>query len=194
MARMARMARTREAARTPRTQWAARTPQAARTLGQAARTPRTARTRAGGTDAAGGARGTDAADGRGAEGAADDSGGGGDGPAATIRAYYRALDARRFDAAWRFLAPGVRSSFGGIDTWRAGFATTRSSRPGGLHVAGAGDRATVEHALTATDATTCGTGVRRFALTWTLLREPQGAWRATAVTGRLLSGGLPVCP
>ena len=154
----------------------------------------------GGKDAAGGkdaTGGKDAAGGTDAAGGKDDPDGGGDaaaGPAATVRAYYRALDARRFDAAWRTLSPGVRASFGGMDAWRAGFATTRTSRPDGLQVAAAGDRATVQHALTATDATACGIAVRRFALTWTLVREPRGAWRATAVTGRLLSGGLPVCP
>ena len=52
----------------------------------------------------------------------------------------------------------------------------------------------MQHVLAATDATACGTGVRRFALTWTLERQPGGTWLATAAIGRLLSGGLPVCP
>ena len=114
-------------------------------------------------------------------------------PRAAVLAYYRALDARRFGVAWRLLSPGVRATFGGLATWRAGFATTRSSRPDGVTVVADGDRATVRHLLTAVDATPCGAAVRRFALTWTLTRAPGRPWLATAVSGRLLSGGLPDC-
>ena len=112
---------------------------------------------------------------------------------AAVRAYYRALDARRFDVAWGFLAAPVRASFGGFERWRAGFATTRSSRPGAMDVAEKGGRATVAHVLAAVDATACGSGARRFALTWTLERDSRGAWRAVAVTGRPLGGTLPAC-
>jgi hypothetical protein len=115
-------------------------------------------------------------------------------PGEAVRAYYRALDARRFGVAWRFLSPAVRAGFGGPATWRAGFATTRSSRPRALTVTAAGDHAVVRHVLTAVDATACGDGVRRFALSWTLARGPDGAWHASAVAGRALSGALPDCP
>ena len=114
-------------------------------------------------------------------------------PGDAVRAYYRALDARRFGAAWRFLAPGVRTAFGGFAPWRAGFAATRSSRPVAMQVAVVGDRATVAHVLAAVDATACGSRTRRFALTWTLDRAPGGAWRATAVTGRALGAAPPPC-
>ncbi len=115
-------------------------------------------------------------------------------PGEAVRAYYRALDARRFGVAWRFLSSAVRAGFGGPATWRAGFATTRSSRPGALTVTAAGDHAVVRHVLTAVDATACGDGVRRFALSWTLARGPDGAWHASAVAGQALSGALPDCP
>ena len=62
-----------------------------------------------------------------------------------------------------------------------------------MTVTAAGDHAVVRHVLTAVDATACGEGVRRFALSWTLARRPDGAWQATAVAGRPLSGALPDC-
>ena len=108
-------------------------------------------------------------------------------PEAAVRAYYRALDARRFGRAWGILTDPVRSSFGGRAHWSAGFAATRASRPSQLRVAvAAGGATTVRHVLTATDRTPCGgLVVRRYAITWTLTHA-DGRWRATALAGRPL--------
>ena len=97
-----------------------------------------------------------------------------------VRAYYAALDTRRFRAAWGTLSPVVRARFGGFAGWRAGYATTRSSRPLRLRVARTDRSATVEHVLAATDRTPCGLVRRRFTVRWTLLAE-HGRWTARAL-------------
>jgi len=112
------------------------------------------------------------------------------GPGRVVNAYYRALDARDFAAAWRVLSPGVRAGFGGRGTWRAGFARTVSSRPEGIAVSGGATAATVRLVLTARDRAACGVATRRYAVTWSL--ELRGtAWRAAAVAGTPL--GASVC-
>ena len=103
-------------------------------------------------------------------------------PATLVRRYYRALDRRAFPAAWRLLSPAVRARFGGFEHWRAGFATTLSSRPAAIRVHGAA----VELQLVARDRAACGVLVQRFAVRWELRRS-----RATAVTARRL--GVPAC-
>jgi hypothetical protein len=108
--------------------------------------------------------------------------GGAGSPADVVRAYYRALDRRDFPAAWRSLSPTVRIAFGGYDRWRAGFASTLSSRPTELRVRGAA----VELVLVARDRAACGVLVRRFAVRWELR-----AARAISVAGR--PAGAPVC-
>ena len=102
-------------------------------------------------------------------------------PAAVVAAYYAALDARRFDAAWRVLGGGVRSSFGGFTAWRDGFATTVSSRPREVRVARAGRHAVVTLLLAATDRSPGGLVRRRFAVRWELAAGPAG-WVASAVS------------
>ena len=108
------------------------------------------------------------------------------GPAAAVRAYYRALDRRDFTAAWQALSPPVRTAFGGRAAWERGFADTLASRPSAVRVSTRDGTATVRHALLATDAAPCGRVMRRYALTWTLQRTATG-WRATAVRGVLRS-------
>ena len=108
-------------------------------------------------------------------------------PAATVRAYYRALDDRAFGRAWRALAPAVRRGFGGFDRWRAGFAATLSSRPAGLRTVRAGDAWIVAGRLEARDRAACGVLVRRFDVRWRLVRGATG-WRAAAVTGSPVAG------
>ncbi len=103
-------------------------------------------------------------------------------PADVVRAYYRALDRRDFAAAWRVLSPTVRQDFGGFDRWRAGFATTLSSRP--TSVTSDGDA--VELVLVARDRAACGVLVQRFAVRWLLADG-----RAGAVTARRVGG--PAC-
>ena len=102
-------------------------------------------------------------------------------PADAVRAYYRALDDRRFARAWRRLSPPVRAEFGGFAQWRAGFAATLASRPIDVRIDGDGGARTVTHVLEARDRVACGVLVRRFAVRWRLTRTPAG-WRATALT------------
>ena len=108
------------------------------------------------------------------------------GPAATVRAYYRALNAREFDRAAAHLSPGVLAAFGGAATWRDGFATTVASTPGDVEAATDGRSATVRLVLTATDRADCGIATQRFAIAWTLERTGAG-WRATDVSGTPLT-------
>lgn len=103
-------------------------------------------------------------------------------PAAVVRRYYRALDARAFPRAWRLLTPSVRTAFGGFAHWRAGFAATLSSRPIALQTLRAGDERVVVHRLDARDRAACGVLARSFAVRWRLARTAAG-WRATALTG-----------
>jgi hypothetical protein len=110
---------------------------------------------------------------------------------AAVVAYYRALDRRHFERAWRALSPAVRDSFGGFATWRAGFARTLSSTPRDLRVDVAGDTATVTHRLEARDRATCGVAVQRFHVAWRLVRTGAG-WRATTLRGT--AGEAPVVP
>ena len=111
-------------------------------------------------------------------------------PARLVRAYYRALDGRDFRGAWRALSPTVRTSFGGIERWRAGFAATLSSVPSGLRVTATGDEATVAHVLTARDRADCGVLVQQFSVQWRLHRTA-GAWRAIALSAQ--PRGAPSC-
>ena len=104
-------------------------------------------------------------------------------PARAVRAYYRALDRRDFSRAWRALSPTVRTDFGGLERWRAGFATTLASVPSELRVTASSDEATVDHVLTARDRAQCGVLVQRFSVHWRL-RRTAGAWRATALSAQ----------
>ena len=102
-----------------------------------------------------------------------------------VREYYDALDGRRFRVAWRMLAPGVQTAFGGFAAWREGYGRTLSQAPGPIRVTPAGAGATVSLTLRAGD-NACGRTVeRRFAVTWRLARMDAG-WRATAASARKL--------
>jgi hypothetical protein len=102
-------------------------------------------------------------------------------PAAVVTAYYAALDGRRFRAAWRALRPAVQSSFGGFASWRAGFATTLSSRPSEIRVARSGSRAVVTLVLAATDRSPHGLVRRSFDVRWELSASGQG-WAGDTLT------------
>jgi hypothetical protein len=108
-------------------------------------------------------------------------------PARAVRAYYRALDRRDFTRAWQALSPAVRSDFGGLEQWRAGFAATLESAPSDLRVTASGNEATVVHVLTAQDRAECGVLEQRFSVHWRLRHTPDG-WRATALTAQPLDG------
>ena len=102
-----------------------------------------------------------------------------------MREYYAALDGRRFRVAWRMLAPGVQTAFGGFTAWRKGYGRTLSQAPEAVRVTAAGAGATVGVTLAAED-NACGRIVeRRFAVTWRLARTDAG-WRATAASARKL--------
>ena len=116
-------------------------------------------------------------------------------PADVVAAYYRALDARRFQGAWDLLSPTVHEAFGGFEQWRAGFATTVASRPQGIAVERDGSVATVAHELVTEDHSPCGPVRRRFAVRWRLVLGAEG-WRAASLTGVKRSGPEPAaaCP
>ncbi len=108
-----------------------------------------------------------------------------------VREYYAAINARRFDVAWGMLAPEVQAAFGGFDVWRQGYEHTVSNSPRAVTVTAAGTGASVGLTLKAGDRGACGkTAERRFAVTWRLARTDAG-WRATAASGRKLSGPEP---
>jgi hypothetical protein len=80
------------------------------------------------------------------------------------------------------LAPEVRRGFGGFTHWRAGYATTLSSRPRQLHLTPRGPgRWDVRNVLVARDRASCGAPLeRRFAVRWRVARAA-GAWSVTAL-------------
>jgi hypothetical protein len=105
-------------------------------------------------------------------------------PSAVVRAYYRALDQHDFAAAWARLSPAVRSAFGGYTAWRAGYATTLSSRPSEITVAAGGpDTITLRHRLDAVDGGPAGRRSASFVVDWQLTRTDAG-WVATSLTAR----------
>jgi hypothetical protein len=108
-------------------------------------------------------------------------------PRRFVGVYYAALEARRFAAAWKLLAPGLRARFGGFAAWREGYKYTVANSPGSLRVTPAAGAATVGLTLRAGDRDACGkTVVRRFAVTWRLARTEAG-WRATEADARAIS-------
>ena len=116
-------------------------------------------------------------------------------PETVVTAYYRALDAGRFDVAWTILTPAVRSTFGAFERWRDGYSTTLSSSPRDIEVATDGAVATIAHELVTEDRSSCGPVRRRFAVRWKLVLEPAG-WRAASLSGVKLAGPEPAeaCP
>jgi hypothetical protein len=103
-------------------------------------------------------------------------------PAVFVRAYYRALDADRYAAAWALLSPADQRRFGGFARWRAGYGKTLSSRAERVLVRTPTDgSATVTHTLVARDRAACGTPLeRRFRVTWRLV--PDGSrWTVVAL-------------
>lgn len=106
------------------------------------------------------------------------------GPADLVRSYYAALDAGDFERAWARLTPKVQAAFGGFETWRRGYATTRGHRVEHVTVAPGG---VVRLVLVATDRAPCGgTTEQRFAVTWRLAGR-----RATALSAVKLAGEVP---
>ena len=81
--------------------------------------------------------------------------------------------------------PPSRPASADSTRWRAGFATTRSSRPRELRVVATGDGAVVEHVLVARDEAACGVLVQRFSVRWRLRRTADG-WRAAELAAAAL--------
>ena len=111
-------------------------------------------------------------------------------PETVVEAYYRALDGRRFEAAWTILTPAVRTAFGDFEHWSAGYATTLSSAPRDIEVARDGAAATVAHELVTEDRSACGPVRRRFAVRWRLVLAADG-WRAASLTAFERAGPEP---
>ena len=111
-------------------------------------------------------------------------------PTSFIRAYYRALDEKRFDEAWNSLSPAVRKRFGGFGGWKAGYGTTLYSKPRTFTVTAAESGATVKHLLIARD-TNC-TGERRFSVTWTLRRVSE-QWSVIGLTAAAVGANAAKC-
>jgi hypothetical protein len=102
-----------------------------------------------------------------------------------VRAYYRALDARRFALAWRRLSPGVRAAFGGFTAWRAGYSSTVTSRPGPVTILSRTPAAVrLRHRLDAVDRSPCRRS--RFTVDWSLVRSA-GDWRAQSLSAIAVS-------
>ena len=92
-----------------------------------------------------------------------------------MRSFYADLDARRYAAAWKRLAPAVQQRFGGFATWRDGYATTAGHAVEDLRAEGA----TVTHTLVAS----CGATSGRYAVSWRFEDA-----KAVALTAEALSG------
>ena len=107
-----------------------------------------------------------------------------------VRAYYRALDEKRFEDAWDSLTPALRTRFGGFAGWKAGYATTVYSKPRNIAVTATGNGATVEHLLVARDKNCAGE--RRFSVTWRLRRVSE-QWSVTALTAAAVGADTARC-
>lgn len=110
--------------------------------------------------------------------------------ATVVRDFYAALERQDYATAWSRLSPSLREQFGGLATWRAGFATTRSTKVD-VNTTRATDEnhASVAIDLRSVDREACDETVRqRFAGTWRLTRVV-GRWRATSVDLRKTAGG-----
>lgn len=113
-----------------------------------------------------------------------------EGAATVVRDFYAAIDRQDYTTAWSRLSPSLREQFGGLATWRAGYATTRSTRVAVNSArASDGNHASVAVDLRSVDRDACNETVRqRFAGTWRLTRV-DGRWRATSVDLDKTSGG-----
>ncbi|MDA0183626.1 hypothetical protein OJ997_25175 [Solirubrobacter phytolaccae] len=101
-------------------------------------------------------------------------------PSATsfVRGYYRDLDAQRFAEAWDSLSPAVQGALGPYTRWKAGYASTISSRPREFSITGDARGTSVTHILVARDKG-CDSA-RQFRVTWQL--EAEGSeWTVVAL-------------
>ena len=111
----------------------------------------------------------------------------------TVAAYYAAVDARRFGAAWDLLAPTLQAELGGYATWKAGYQTTVATKAKSIDATSVTSlAATVALELKATDSDACGDLVgQTFAGTWSLIRARK-AFLGSAFSVEKTGGGTPV--
>ena len=119
-----------------------------------------------------------------------DLGARGEAAAAVVREFYAAVDAKRFSDAWGRFGPAIQQQLGGLATWQAGYAHTRSTRVDSVSgTASDPTHATVEVRLHSVDEDACTRSVtQRFAGTWTL-RRVAGRWQASKLAIAKTGGG-----
>ncbi len=80
-----------------------------------------------------------------------------------VRGYYRLLNRRDFDGAWRGLAPPLQTRLGPRETWEDGYALTEGTTPRAVEVRRADARsATVEVTFYSDDLDVCGNHIHAF--------------------------------
>lgn len=90
-----------------------------------------------------------------------------------VHAFYRALDARSYEQAFRFYSP-ARQAATPFDSWKDGFATTQRIA---VRTSPGASEGEVDIVLTATDDLPGGgTVTRMFEGTWTLIADDAVAW------------------
>jgi hypothetical protein len=110
-----------------------------------------------------------------------------------VRTYYSDIDSGDYHGAWHRLAPFVRSSFGGYETWRAGYKTTTSTSVIRVGIKRLGRQdAALRVTVKASDTDVCGSEVKqRFRGSWQLERHGH-SWIATNIRMSKVSGDEPV--
>ena len=105
-----------------------------------------------------------------------------------MRRFYAAIEAGHFGQSWGRLGPAVRARSMSFEAWRAGYATTLSSRVEDLRVEPDGN---VRHVLVTVDRTPCGgTTERRYEMLWYLDRSGR-TFTARDLVGVQLAGVDP---
>ena len=114
-------------------------------------------------------------------------------PTDPVRAYYRMVDARRFEQAWSRLTPVLHGSLGGYESWRRGYRLTVGTRLlSAQTVSQHAGRATVAVRFSGEDIDACADRVTQvFAGRWDLERAGH-RWLPIAVRARKIAGGDPV--
>ncbi len=107
-----------------------------------------------------------------------------------VRRFYFLLNERQHRRAWSLLSPGLRGRLGPYARWRADYRRTLSTRVSRVTVRPASGGAVVDTAIRSRDRDACSGRVVAsfFRVRWTLARR-DGAWIATAVSGRKVGGG-----
>lgn len=106
-----------------------------------------------------------------------------------VRSYFRLLNQRSYEDAWKLLAPAVRDQFGGFETWVGGYETTKSTRIVSVKPSStSSDSADLRVEIEAVDAGPCDEAlVRGFAGPWSLERRGD-EWTIAAASFEQTSG------